>query len=89
MFWIFLKSFKSPFLGFRFIQTGYWPDFNLESVFFYFCYKKYISFEKSDRFPVETRVDPRLYPYGRLSLFNHLNRLLFEDEKYSICASVF
>ena len=43
-------------------------------------------FEKSDRFPVETSVDPRLYPYGRLSLFSYLNRLLFEDEKYSICA---
>ena len=23
---------KSPFLGFRVIRTGYWPDFNVESV---------------------------------------------------------
>ena len=60
--------------------------FQLAKCFFFFCYKKYIYFEKSDRFPVETRADPRLYPYGRLSLFNYLNRLLFEDEKYSICA---
>ena len=28
----FLPS-KSPFLGFRVIQTRYWPVFNLESVF--------------------------------------------------------
>ena len=26
-------SLKSPFLGFGVIQMGYWPDFNLESVF--------------------------------------------------------
>ena len=23
---------KSPFLGFQVIQTGYWPDFNIECV---------------------------------------------------------
>ena len=28
-------SLKSPFLGFRVIQMGYWPDFNLESVFIF------------------------------------------------------
>ena len=33
-FWIF-NSLTSPFLGFRVIQTGYWPDFNLESVFYF------------------------------------------------------
>ena len=26
------NSLKSPFLGFVVIQTGYWPDFNLEIV---------------------------------------------------------
>ena len=29
------NSLKSPFLGFRVIQTEYWPDFNLESVFYH------------------------------------------------------
>ena len=32
-FWFSFDSLKSPFLGLRVIQTGYWPDFNLESVF--------------------------------------------------------
>ena len=27
------NSLESPFLGFRVIQTAYWPKFNLESVF--------------------------------------------------------
>ena len=27
------NSLKFPFLGFLVIHTGYWPDFNLESVF--------------------------------------------------------
>ena len=26
-------SLRSPFLGFSVIQSGYWPDFNLESFF--------------------------------------------------------
>ena len=29
------NSLKSHFLGFRVIKTEYWPDFNLESVFYY------------------------------------------------------
>ena len=28
------NSLTSPFLGFRVIQTEYWPDFNLETVFY-------------------------------------------------------
>ena len=28
-----LNSLKSHSIGFQVIQTGYWPDFNLESVF--------------------------------------------------------
>ena len=27
------NSLKSPSLGFRVIQMGYWPDFNLETIF--------------------------------------------------------
>ena len=31
-------SLKSPFLGFCVIQMGYWPGFNLESVFIFKIY---------------------------------------------------
>ena len=59
-------SLRSPFLGFRVIQTGYWPDFNLESVFIMkniFIMKKYVTdFRKT----VETGVDPPLVPYKDL-----------------------
>ena len=45
-------SLKSPFLGFRVIQVGYWPDFNLESV----NMKNVTDFRKT----VKTGVDPHL-----------------------------
>ena len=51
--------FKSPFLDFRVIQMGYWPDFNLESVFIFkniFNMKSVTDFRKT----VETGVDPHL-----------------------------
>ena len=51
-------SLKSPFLGFRVIQAGCWPDFNLESVFIIkniFNMKNVTDFRKA----VETGVDPR------------------------------
>ena len=50
-------SLKSPFLGFRVIQMGYWPDFNLESVFIFkniFNMKNVTDFRKT----VEAGVDP-------------------------------
>ena len=43
-------SLKSPFLGFRVIQTGYWPDFILQSVFIIkniFIMKNVIDFRKT------------------------------------------
>ena len=49
---------KSPFLVFRVIPLGYWPDFNLESVFIIknkFVMKNVSDFVKT----VETGVDPR------------------------------
>ena len=52
-------SLKSPFLGFRVIQMGYWPDFNLENVFIFkniFNMKNVTDFCKT----VETGVDPHL-----------------------------
>ena len=52
-------SLKSPFLGFRVIQVGYWPDFNLESVFIFkniFNMKNVTDFRKT----VKTGVDPHL-----------------------------
>ena len=50
---------KSPFLGFRVIQTGYWPDVNLESVLTIkdiFIMKNVTNFRKKG----ETGVDLRL-----------------------------
>ena len=50
---------KSLFLGFRVIQTGYWPDFNLESVLTIkniFIMKNETNFRKNG----ETGVDLRL-----------------------------
>ena len=52
-------SLKSPSLGFRVIQMGYWPDFNLESVFDFkdiFNMKNVTDFRKT----VETGVDPHV-----------------------------
>ena len=52
-------SLKSPFLDFIVIQTGYWPDSNLESVFIIkniFVMKNVTDFRKM----VETGVDPRM-----------------------------
>ena len=52
-------SLKSPFLGFRVIQMGYWPDFNLESVLIVkniFNMKSVTDFRKT----METGVDPHL-----------------------------
>ena len=52
-------SLKSPFVGFRVIQMGYRPDFNLESVFIFkniFDIKNVPDFRKT----VETGVDPHL-----------------------------
>ena len=52
-------SLKSPFLDFIVIQTGYWPDSNLESIFIIkniFVMKNVTDFRKM----VETGVDPRL-----------------------------
>ena len=53
-------SLKSPFLDLIVIQTGYWPDSNLGSVFIIkitFIMKNVNDFRKT----VETGVDPRLY----------------------------
>ena len=62
------NSLTSPFLSFRVIQAGYWPGFNLESVFFIinniFITKNLTDFRKM----LETNVDPRL-----------LIRMLFES----------
>ena len=52
-------SLKSPFLDSIVIQTGYWPDSNLESVFIIkniFVMKNATDFRKM----VETGVDPRM-----------------------------
>ena len=46
-------SMRSPFVGFSVIQSGYWPDFNLESFF-----SREIYLENSDR--LQTGVDPCL-----------------------------
>ena len=57
-------SLKAPFLGFRVIQTGYWPDFNLESVFIIeniFIMKNVTDFRKT----VETGVDLRQVPFNK------------------------
>ena len=62
-------SFKSPFLGFRVIQLGYWPDFNLESVFIFkniFDIKNVPDFRKT----VETGVDPHLQYRIKAPSFN-------------------
>ena len=59
------NSLKSPFLGFQVIQTGYWPELNLESVFIIksiFTMKYLTDFRKK----VETGVDPRLFRIGGL-----------------------
>ena len=58
---------KSPFLAFRVIQMGYWPDFNLESVFSFkniFNMKNVTYFRKT----VETGVDPHLHYNIRATL---------------------
>ena len=57
-----INSLKSPFLGFWVLETGYWPDYNLESFFFHiikniFYLKNPADFRKT----VETGVDPRLF----------------------------
>ena len=39
-------SLKSPFLCFWLIQSGYWPDFNMESLFM----KNLLLYENPDRF---------------------------------------
>ena len=55
-YFFYFYSLKSPFLGFRVIQTGYWPDFILQSVFIIkniFIMKNVIDFRKNG-------VDPRL-----------------------------
>ena len=52
-------SLKSPLLDFIVIQTGYWPDSNLGSVFIIkiiFIMKNVTDIRKT----VETGVDPRL-----------------------------
>ena len=52
-------SLKSPLLDFIVIQTGYWPDSNLGSVFIIkiiFIMKNVTNFRKT----VETSVDPCL-----------------------------
>ena len=57
------NSPQSPFLGFRVIQTGYWPDFSLESFIFikiYLFIKNLADFRKT----VETGVDPHLKSQG-------------------------
>ena len=62
-------SLKSPFLGFRVIQMGYWPDFNLESVFIFkniFNMKSVTDFRKT----VETGVDPHLQYRIKAPSFN-------------------
>ena len=62
-------SLKSPFLGFRVIQMGYWPDFNLESVFIFkniFNMESVTDFRKT----VETGVDPHLQCRIRAPSFN-------------------
>ena len=46
-------SMRSPFVGFSVIQSGYWPDFNLES---FFSWEIYL--ENSDQ--LQTGVDPCL-----------------------------
>ena len=53
-----LTSLKSPFLAFRVIPAGYWPDFNLES--FFLIKKICINFMKNLTVfvkTVETSVD--------------------------------
>ena len=50
---------ESPFLFFRVIQIGYWPNFNLKSVFIikiWYIMKNVTDFRKT----VETGVDPCL-----------------------------
>ena len=54
-----LTSLKSPFLAFGVILAGYWPDFNLES-FFFFNKKICVNFMKNLTVfvkTVETSVD--------------------------------
>ena len=62
-------SLKSPSLGFRVIQMGYWPDFNLESVFDFkdiFNMKNVTDFRKT----VETGVDPHVQYRIKAPSFN-------------------
>ena len=49
-YFFYFYSLKSPFLRFRVIQTGYWPDFILQSVFItknIFIMKNVIDFRKT------------------------------------------
>ena len=57
-FWDF-NFLKSSFLGFWVIQTGYWPDLNLE---IFFLLKEYLFMKNLTDFhkTVEAGVDPRL-----------------------------
>ena len=62
-------SLKSPSLGFRVIQMGYWPDFNLESVFDFkdiFNMKNVTDFRET----VETGVDPHVQYRVKAPSFN-------------------
>ena len=54
IFWILTPWSPISYVSKSLLKTGYWSDFNLESVFYY---SKYIYLEKSDQFLVKTSVD--------------------------------
>ena len=54
IFWILTPWSPISYVSKSLLKTGYWSDFNLESVFYY---SKYIYHEKSDQFLVKTSVD--------------------------------
>ena len=56
-----INSRKSPFLGFWVIQTGCWPDCNLESFFYSIKNIFYMKSPADFRKTVETGVDLRLF----------------------------
>ena len=67
---------QSPFQGFWVIQTGYWPDFNLESFIFikiYLFIKNLTEFHKM----VETGVDPHLLYGDKIAMSVHLRYIVF------------
>ena len=69
------------FYSFTVIQTGYWPDFNLESVFItknIFIMKNVTYFRKT----VETGVDPRQVPFNKAA--PGLFKVLYFSAKSSI-----